>query len=295
MEDDWDALPQCYSAGNDVHVEAEGAQRRRPLLLYVDEQHFTRDCIGRELARHLPGLTVVVRAEVTELDLAGPSGNRFDVAIINVHADRIDITADREIVDRGRVVEGLALLEQLAPETPRILLSDIEAPENIIEAFQRRIRGYLPTTLPIAQASEAIKFVLAGGTFVPQSILAKYKRPDLPEYPQPEEASSIASFSPRQIEVLGRLWRGLSNKMIAYELNMCESTVKVHIRHIMKKLNVNNRTQVVLRTKRPASGNTLQFDRGDLRRALQVIAITDPIPAERAGVSCDRKVAMLNK
>ena len=45
------------------------------------------------------------------------------------------------------------------------------------------------------------------------------------------------------------LWNGSSNKVIAYQLRMSESTVKVHIRHIMKKLNVNNRTQVVLRTR----------------------------------------------
>jgi hypothetical protein len=45
------------------------------------------------------------------------------------------------------------------------------------------------------------------------------------------------------------LWKGHSNKLIAYELQMCESTVKVHIRHIMKKLKANNRTQVVLRTR----------------------------------------------
>jgi hypothetical protein len=44
---------------------------------------------------------------------------------------------------------------------------------------------------------------------------------------------------------------GKSNKLIAYELSMCESTVKVHIRQIMKKLNVSNRTQVVVATRPP--------------------------------------------
>jgi DNA-binding NarL/FixJ family response regulator len=57
------------------------------------------------------------------------------------------------------------------------------------------------------------------------------------------------SFTPRQLEVLRRLWQGKQNKLIAYDLNMCESTVKVHIRHIMKKLNARNRTQVVLLTR----------------------------------------------
>jgi DNA-binding NarL/FixJ family response regulator len=64
-------------------------------------------------------------------------------------------------------------------------------------------------------------------------------------------------FSPRQLQVLELLQQGKQNKIIAYELGMCESTVKVHIRHIMRKLNARNRTQVVLltnsRNNRPAA------------------------------------------
>jgi DNA-binding NarL/FixJ family response regulator len=55
-------------------------------------------------------------------------------------------------------------------------------------------------------------------------------------------------FSPRQLQVLDLLQQGKQNKIIAYELGMCESTVKVHIRQIMKKLNARNRKQVVLLT-----------------------------------------------
>jgi DNA-binding NarL/FixJ family response regulator len=55
-------------------------------------------------------------------------------------------------------------------------------------------------------------------------------------------------FTARQWDVLERLKQGKQNKIIAYELNMCESTVKVHIRNIMKKLKARNRTQVVLLT-----------------------------------------------
>ena len=53
----------------------------------------------------------------------------------------------------------------------------------------------------------------------------------------------------RQAEILDCLRRGMANKLIAYELDMCESTVKVHIRHIMKKLNATNRTQVAYLTR----------------------------------------------
>ena len=59
----------------------------------------------------------------------------------------------------------------------------------------------------------------------------------------------IEGFTQRQAEILDCLRRGMANKLIAYELDMCESTVKVHIRHIMKKLNATNRTQVAYLTR----------------------------------------------
>jgi len=65
----------------------------------------------------------------------------------------------------------------------------------------------------------------------------------------PDNIAGPCGFSPRQLQVLEQLSEGKQNKIIAYELGMAESTVKVHIRHIMKKLNARNRTQVVLMTK----------------------------------------------
>ena len=53
-------------------------------------------------------------------------------------------------------------------------------------------------------------------------------------------------FTNRQTAVVGALCQGKSNKVIAYELNMCESTVKVHVRNIMKKLKAKNRTEVAV-------------------------------------------------
>jgi DNA-binding NarL/FixJ family response regulator len=57
----------------------------------------------------------------------------------------------------------------------------------------------------------------------------------------------VKALSPRQLDVIGELMRGSSNKMIAYALGIGEATVKVHLRNIMKKLGATNRVQVVLR------------------------------------------------
>ena len=71
-------------------------------------------------------------------------------------------------------------------------------------------------------------------------------------------------FTAKQVSVIEGIRRGKANKTIAYELNMCESTVKVHIRNIMKKLNVRNRTELALKASSflLASGDSLQSSRG---------------------------------
>jgi DNA-binding NarL/FixJ family response regulator len=216
-------------------------------ILYLDEQHLTRDCIGRELARRLPEFRIIEQATARHFAAGDSSRPKIALVILYVHADRMTC----EDLDQHGIAVQLSILEDIAPEAPRVLMSEIEIPEDIIAAFRRHVRGYVPTTLPIRQVAEAIRFVAAGGTFVPQSILSMHWSVATADEEPREAAASgeLANFSPRQNEVLRMLWNGSSNKVIAYELRMSESTVKVHIRHIMKKLNVNNRTQVVLRTR----------------------------------------------
>ena len=221
-------------------------------IVYLDAKALTRNCIARELARRLPEFNVLEYAEVQDLIASEEARLRTAaVAILYIHAERFGRHADGE-PGTSYVPTSLSLLEQMAPAVPRVLLSEVEVPEHILEAFHQHIRGYVPTTWPIDQVAEAIRFVAAGGTFVPQSILSLHIRS---ERDSGDAANSsdlnelIARFSPRQSQVLRMLWKGCSNKLIAYELRMCESTVKVHIRHIMKKLNVSNRTQVALKTR----------------------------------------------
>jgi DNA-binding NarL/FixJ family response regulator len=60
-----------------------------------------------------------------------------------------------------------------------------------------------------------------------------------------QDDGSVSAFTPRQMEVLKCLWQGKPNRAIASELHMRESTVKVHVRHIMHKLHAQNRTPIV--------------------------------------------------
>ena len=246
MRHDWTIRRQA----NASVARAETIDESEGEILFLDEHHLTRDCIGRELARRLPEFKIIERA-MAELSAGDPALAKIALIILHVHADRMDLHARREDPDQKCIAAQLSILEKIAPDTPRVLMSEIEVPEEILEAFRRRVRGYVPTTLPIKQVVEAIRFIAAGGTFVPPSILSMQSRARMDDE-EPHDApisDELSEFSPRQNEVLRMLWNGSSNKVIAYELRMSESTVKVHIRHIMKKLNVNNRTQVVLRTR----------------------------------------------
>ena len=273
-------------------------------ILFLDEQHLTRDCIGRELARRLTEFKIIECATAQDVTASDPGLTKIALVILYVHADRMNLQAGHKDLDPNGIAAQLSILEHIAPETPRVLMSEVEVPEDILEAFHRRVRGYVPTTLPIEQVVEAIRFIAVGGTFVPPSILSMHGRASVAhEVPHDAPVSDeLADFSPRQNEVLRMLWNGSSNKVIAYELRMSESTVKVHIRHIMKKLNVNNRTQVVLRTRPSRLDNGFSAGRlgapSSLQTAKAIVSLADgrTIPGQSSARPLDlsKEAGMLN-
>ncbi len=123
---------------------------------------------------------------------------------------------------------------------PIMLVSDKEEPDLIVAFLERNIRGFISTNLSISVMLRAIDLVSAGGVFVPASCLIRaQRRPANPASP-----AGHGVFTARQAVVVEALRRGKANKIIAYELNMRESTVKVHVRNIMRKLKATNRTEV---------------------------------------------------
>ena len=142
-------------------------------------------------------------------------------------------------------VQGLNRLTRVLPQLPVVILSDGEDLHQIRAAIDSGARGYIPTSLKLAVAVEALRLVRAGGVFVPATSVMT-----APQYhvggPRWGEREQAPAFTPRQAAVVEAIAHGKPNKLIARELNMCESTVKVHVRRIMKKLGAKNRTEVAL-------------------------------------------------
>jgi DNA-binding NarL/FixJ family response regulator len=213
-----------------------GASKQLQTVIYLDPRAFTRDCIGGWLRSSLSGFSVRVLQDPDQLEGMPSVDVRIRAVVINTGPERIS---------SANLSALLSAVGAVLPETPVALLSDFEDLQSIREAFALGVRGYIPTSLASMVAVEAVRLICVGGTFAPTVAL-------LCQNGNPQGAAAepqIEGFTQRQSQILDCLQRGMANKLIAYELNMCESTVKVHIRNIMKKLNATNRTQVAYLTR----------------------------------------------
>jgi DNA-binding NarL/FixJ family response regulator len=123
------------------------------------------------------------------------------------------------------------------------VLSDKDDVEEVNRALTHGVRGYIPTSVECEIVLAALRFISAGGTFVPADTLRSTAAnpDDQPEGERPRRSGRL-DLTPRELSVVDLLREGKPNKLIAAQLDMQESTVKVHVRNILRKLNAANRT-----------------------------------------------------
>jgi len=177
----------------------------------------------------------------------------FDAAVI-VEAGSLDevtdglsahVDADLVLFDLNmpgaRGFSGLIYLRAQYPEIPVCIVSATEDAVTIRNAMALGASGYVPKSGSTEQIREAISAILAGDTWLPETV-------DLRAAPDEdlELTKRLRSLTPQQVRVLMMLSEGLLNKQIAYELGVSEATVKAHVSAILQKLQVENRTKAVL-------------------------------------------------
>jgi DNA-binding NarL/FixJ family response regulator len=133
-------------------------------------------------------------------------------------------------------------LSQIGDCPPFIVLADSEDADEVLAAFELGARSYIPTSVTLDVMTEAIKLGIAGGTYFPTCILSACASNREPRQ------GALNDLTPREMAVLGAVREGRPNKVIAQELGISESTIKVHVHRIMKKLKVQNRTQAAICT-----------------------------------------------
>jgi DNA-binding NarL/FixJ family response regulator len=145
-----------------------------------------------------------------------------------------DVTLmDLRLPDMSGIDAVIALRSQ-HPEARIIMLTTFEGDVEIQRALEAGARGYLLKSMPPKDMLEAIRQVHAGKKRIPAEIAS-----------QLAEHMGDEALTDREVEVLRAIAEGNRNRDIANKLFISEETVKVHIKHIMEKLNASDRTQAV--------------------------------------------------
>jgi DNA-binding NarL/FixJ family response regulator len=147
-------------------------------------------------------------------------------------------------------LDGLGVLRELAlrREPAKVLvLTTFDDTDLLLDAIRSGARGYLLKDVSLEQLVAAIRTVAAGATHF-QPTLTERVLQRARELPRPPSTLVLSSpLTDREIEILKLLSAGLSNREIAFALDLADGTVKNHVSSVLAKLGVRDRTRAVLK------------------------------------------------
>jgi DNA-binding NarL/FixJ family response regulator len=201
-------------------------------VLLVDPRALDRECLSRGLTEYDSSMTIVTVGSYEEWQR---------LRMMHEPGAILFMIGGKKVTDTD-ISERITSLTERFKSVPLIVGAESDELAQILKALECGAKGYIPTSVRINVAAEAIALARAGGVFVPASSILAAKEVIASVSNGTHPTDSL--FTPREVVVAEALRRGKANKIIAYEMDLCESTVKVHIRNIMKKLNATNRTEV---------------------------------------------------
>lgn len=148
-----------------------------------------------------------------------------------------------------RGVDALPALREAAPQARVLMLTVSEDEQDLAVALRGGAAGYLLKTIEGDALTSAIQRAMRGESVVDTQMTGKLVsvlRGDTPAPPPSPATALLESLSPRERDILRGIARGASNKEIGAELGIAETTVKIHVQHVLRKLNVSTRVQAAV-------------------------------------------------
>jgi DNA-binding NarL/FixJ family response regulator len=209
-------------------------------LILADDHHLLRRGF-KSLLSGEPDLEVVGEASTGLQAIEMCRGLEPDLILMDVRMPEMDgITATRKIK-----------AEQ--PDVGVLMVTMHENPDYLLEALDAGAAGYVLKDAPAARLISAVHRTLNGESPLNQELatvllrrLADEKQHQPHPIPQPNLNSPVETLTPRETEVLTLLTTGQTNQQIAHSLNISKGTAKVHVEHIIRKLEVSDRTQAAV-------------------------------------------------
>jgi DNA-binding NarL/FixJ family response regulator len=177
-----------------------------------------------------------------------------DIEVIGEACDGADavrqarrLLPDVVVMDvRMPVQDGITATSALTPDTKVLVLTTFHLDDAVVSALRAGASGFLLKDVQAAKLAEAIRVVAAGDAIV-DPVVTRRLLDQFARLPAHVPAGPPADrLTPREVDVLRLVARGLSNAEIAAELVLTEMTVKTHVHHMLTKLGVRNRVQLVI-------------------------------------------------
>ncbi len=201
-------------------------------VIIIDDHTLFREGLQRLLTRH-------------EIDVISSVSNGDDglKSIKNLSPDIILL--DLRMPDLSGI-EVLKNIRQINKTLPVVMLTTSDDEKDLIEALRNGASGYLLKDMEPDDLVVALKDVLKGETIVAPNlvqILAKFHQGDDTEI---NITNLISTLTPRENEILELLAEGQSNKLIAKNLGISDGTVKLHVKSILRKLEIHSRVEAAV-------------------------------------------------
>ena len=188
-------------------------------ILVVDDHFMVRMGLSASLNVE-PDMEVVAEAANGETALAGYREHQPNLVIMDVR-----------LPGCGGIDTTMALVQQF-PDARILMLSTHSGEEEVFRSLQAGARGYILKSAMREELLQAIRDVCDGKRYVDPAVA-----------PLLAARTQHRSLTSRELEVLRMVAKGLGNKAIAASLNIAEVTVKLHVSHVLEKLNVKDRTE----------------------------------------------------
>lgn len=233
-------MPQGHVMSNDLPDGAPSPDLSEEVgtILIADDHPLFRDALFQVVSEAFA-------------DHAVDQAQDFESALARVRdADDVDLILLDLNMPGMNGFNGLIALRNAVPAVPIVVVSASETVETAEQVLTFGASGFLPKSLSKSEMAAALTRVLEGDIYLPPDLEQQIEegRRLTPE----EEAlvDQLGALTNQQRKVLEMLVAGKSNKIIAYELDIAESTVKAHVSAILRKLGVTSRTQAVITASR---------------------------------------------
>jgi len=205
-------------------------------LLVVDDHSLFRRGLVALLSQHADQVSVVGEAGDAVEAQRRAAELRPDLILLDNHLPGV------------RGVDALPGLREAVPDSRVLMLTVSEDEADLAAALQRGAQGYVLKTIEADDLMQAIARCMRGESVVSPELTGKLVAAlrGATSVPAPAAADPLEALSRRERETLRHLARGASNKEIARALDIAETTVKIHVQHILRKLELGSRVQAAV-------------------------------------------------